>query len=201
MIGYPVATPSVTAVAVAAAAVASAALAVATAAFSVDVAAAVVIDAACVVATPACVVAVAAAEVSDSEIKKLTQFGTDIGLAYQLKDDIIGVFGDQKQTGKSNESDIYEKKRTVLLQETHNRVHADDKAWLENQFMSDASLSKDDVQRIKHLIQESGARHSIEKEIRLLHAAASQQLANLKMQQPVKKELYDFLEKLMVRHV
>ncbi len=142
-----------------------------------------------------------AAEVSDSEIKKLTQFGTDIGLAYQLKDDIIGVFGDQKQTGKSNESDIYEKKRTVLLQETHNRVHADDKAWLENQFMSDASLSKDDVQRIKHLIQESGARHSIEKEIRLLHAAASQQLANLKMQQPVKKELYDFLEKLMVRHV
>ncbi len=42
-------------------------------------------------------------------------FGTDIGLAFQLRDDLLGVFGDPAVTGKPSGDDIREGKRTVLM--------------------------------------------------------------------------------------
>ncbi|AYF77939.1 polyprenyl synthetase family protein [Nocardia yunnanensis] len=43
------------------------------------------------------------------------QFGERLGLAFQLRDDLLGVFGDPSRTGKSNEDDLREGKRTMLV--------------------------------------------------------------------------------------
>lgn len=45
------------------------------------------------------------------------QFGTDIGVAFQLRDDVLGVFGDPAVTGKPSGDDLRSGKRTVLLAE------------------------------------------------------------------------------------
>lgn len=45
------------------------------------------------------------------------QFGTDLGVAFQLRDDILGVFGDPAVTGKPSGDDLRSGKRTVLLAE------------------------------------------------------------------------------------
>ncbi|HEY0228794.1 MAG TPA: bifunctional (2E,6E)-farnesyl/geranyl diphosphate synthase [Mycobacterium sp.] len=45
------------------------------------------------------------------------QFGTDIGVAFQLRDDVLGVFGDPEVTGKPSGDDLRSGKRTVLLAE------------------------------------------------------------------------------------
>lgn len=48
-------------------------------------------------------------------IRAIEKYGEPVGLAFQLADDILGVFGDPSKTGKSNESDIREGKRTLLF--------------------------------------------------------------------------------------
>lgn len=52
---------------------------------------------------------------SQSETNWIKDFGTNLGIAYQVADDIIGVYGDPKVTGKSVDSDIRESKATFLV--------------------------------------------------------------------------------------
>ncbi|MFP3975578.1 MAG: polyprenyl synthetase family protein [Dehalococcoidia bacterium] len=49
----------------------------------------------------------------ESVIKCLREFGRNIGLAFQIKDDIIGIWGDQDKTGKPLASDIRRKKKSL----------------------------------------------------------------------------------------
>lgn len=52
---------------------------------------------------------------SDKLIGMLGEFGKNLGIAFQIQDDILGVFGTEKETGKSISSDIEEGKNTLLL--------------------------------------------------------------------------------------
>src|SRR5207237_310549 len=47
-------------------------------------------------------------------IQKLDKFGINLGIAYQIQDDILGIFGNEKSLGKSTYSDIEEGKTTLL---------------------------------------------------------------------------------------
>ena len=52
---------------------------------------------------------------AESEYAKLERIGLYLGRAFQIRDDIIGVFGDEKISGKPSLSDLKESKRTLLL--------------------------------------------------------------------------------------
>jgi geranylgeranyl diphosphate synthase, type I len=54
------------------------------------------------------------------------QFGTDLGVAFQLRDDVLGVFGDPAVTGKPSGDDLRSGKRTVLLAEALERADKSD---------------------------------------------------------------------------
>jgi len=57
----------------------------------------------------------AAAGVSASDRDALSSYGLDLGEAFQLRDDVLGVFGDPAQTGKPADHDLREGKLTVLV--------------------------------------------------------------------------------------
>jgi geranylgeranyl diphosphate synthase type II len=52
---------------------------------------------------------------SEQTVATLADFGRDIGIAYQLVDDLLGVFGVEAETGKTTVGDLREGKRTVLI--------------------------------------------------------------------------------------
>lgn len=52
---------------------------------------------------------------SEEVVQALGEFGRNIGIAYQIVDDLLGVFGDEAQTGKSALGDLREGKRTALI--------------------------------------------------------------------------------------
>ncbi|MHA1637925.1 MAG: polyprenyl synthetase family protein, partial [Candidatus Thorarchaeota archaeon] len=55
------------------------------------------------------------ARATDSQLNALKTFGTKVGQAFQIQDDILGSFGDESVTGKSADGDIREGKKTMLL--------------------------------------------------------------------------------------
>lgn len=51
----------------------------------------------------------------EREVEKLRTFATNLGIAFQIQDDLLGVFGDEQETGMSSLSDLREGKETLLV--------------------------------------------------------------------------------------
>ncbi len=103
----------------------------------------------------------------------LSAFGLPLGEAFQLRDDLLGVFGDPATTGKPAGDDLVEGKRTVLVALTLDAAPADDAALLDRSLGS--PLTPDDVTRLRAIIDASGAHAQVEAVIAELatHAVAA----------------------------
>lgn len=110
-----------------------------------------------------------AAQATPTQQDALSRFGLDIGRAFQLRDDLLGVFGDPSVTGKPSGDDLREGKRTVLIAATLDRLETS-KA---NRLIE--GLGQDDpavIGSLQALIAESGAVTFVEDLIAALTADA-----------------------------
>lgn len=94
--------------------------------------------------------------VNDSELEALVNFGLSAGLAFQLQDDILGVFGDEKTTGKSILSDIREGKNTLLIYKARELGSTGDKAII-SKLWGKTNASLGDLKAVARVIKGSGA--------------------------------------------
>ncbi|MFM2175529.1 MAG: hypothetical protein RLZZ527_605 [Actinomycetota bacterium] len=85
-----------------------------------------------------------------------SRFGIPLGVAFQLRDDLLGVFGDEKITGKPSGDDIREGKRTVLVAIAQDRLAPAEQAELES-LLGNPALTRSEISRAQHLITASGA--------------------------------------------
>ena len=83
-------------------------------------------------------------------------YGLAIGEAFQLRDDILGVFGDPAETGKPAGDDLREGKRTVLIA-TAFALAADEATKIMQSDLGNPDLDADRVSRFREIIQTSGA--------------------------------------------
>ncbi|RWA19422.1 bifunctional (2E,6E)-farnesyl/geranyl diphosphate synthase [Mycolicibacterium brumae] len=104
--------------------------------------------------------------------------GNDLGVAFQLRDDVLGVFGDPAVTGKPSGDDLRSGKRTVLLAEAVERAAATDPA-AEDLLRSGigADLSDAEVRRMCDAIESVGALAAVEDRITALADDALDRLA------------------------
>src|SRR5919112_573461 len=93
----------------------------------------------------------------------LTGFGLPLGEAFQLRDDLLGVFGDPAATGKPAGDDLVEGKRTVLVALALDGAPAADAARLDAALGT--SLSEADVADLRRIIDGSGAHEQVERVI------------------------------------
>jgi geranylgeranyl diphosphate synthase type I len=94
------------------------------------------------------------------------ELGTDLGVAFQLRDDVLGVFGDPAVTGKPSGDDLRSGKRTVLLAEAVERAQRTDPAAAEMLRTSiGTELSDANVQELCDVIKAVGALSAVETRI------------------------------------
>ena len=84
----------------------------------------------------------------------LGDFGRDAGIAYQIADDLLGVFGNESRTGKTNWGDLREGKRTALMSFVAARPEWDDISSL----VGSPGMSAADADYVRRVLVESGAR-------------------------------------------
>lgn len=104
-------------------------------------------------------------------IASLSAFGVPLGEAFQLRDDVLGVFGDPADTGKPAGDDLREGKRTVLVALAHDRAGPVERAALEAG-LGDRELDEDGIRRLRNVIVDTGALAEVERMIAERAAAA-----------------------------
>jgi geranylgeranyl diphosphate synthase type I len=94
----------------------------------------------------------------------LSAFGVPLGEAFQLRDDVLGVFGDPARTGKPAGDDLREGKRTVLVALAHDQADAPGRAALEAG-LGDGDIDADGISRLRDIIVGTGALDEVERMI------------------------------------
>jgi geranylgeranyl diphosphate synthase type I len=101
------------------------------------------------------------ADASPQQLLVLERFGTPLGLAFQLRDDLLGAFGDRTRTGKPVGLDLRAGKHTALVAEARRSLSDADRAHFDRGF-GNADASDTALARTNQLFLASGARERIE---------------------------------------
>lgn len=103
-------------------------------------------------------------------------FGVQLGEAFQLRDDVLGVFGDPALTGKGADGDLREGKRTLLVSRALAAAGAKDRRLIEDRLGAE-DLTNEDAERIRAIMRSSGALDSTLETIERSRVAAVEALA------------------------
>ncbi len=96
------------------------------------------------------------------QVGALRAFGLPLGIAYQLRDDLLGVFGNPAVTGKPSGDDLREGKRTVLIAMARTGLAPGARALLD-ELLGDADLTEEQVSVLQASITQSGAVDKVER--------------------------------------
>lgn len=97
----------------------------------------------------------------------LSAYGLPLGEAFQLRDDLLGIFGDPATTGKPAGDDLREGKRTVLIAMALEKTSSSGRSEL-MKHLGASDLTSAQVENLRHIITESGAVAEVEKLINQL---------------------------------
>jgi geranylgeranyl diphosphate synthase type I len=131
---------------------------------------------------------------SDQLVAAYRRFGTDLGIAFQLRDDQLGVFGDPDVTGKPAGDDIREGKRTLLmaLALSEARCRQDSAALAElTGALGDPELTEEGVSRVRAILHDLGAPAEVERRINRLTESALDALASAGVAEPANTRLVE----------
>ncbi|SMH40081.1 geranylgeranyl diphosphate synthase, type I [Rathayibacter oskolensis] len=134
----------------------------------------------------------------DEQLDALRRFGLPLGVAFQLRDDVLGVFGDPAVTGKPAGDDLREGKRTVLLGLARAASSDTDRSALDAVIgRSDASTA--DITRAQEIVAASGALDRLEERILREVESALAVLPDAPLRQEGTEELRELADRVSVR--
>ena len=116
---------------------------------------------------------------SSELIEGLARFGAPLGEAFQLRDDLLGMFGDRSSTGKPVDSDVREGKHHLLYARTVATLEGAERDFFLEHWGGGRSLDQPIVERLIRLVESSGARAYTEELLHRLCAEADTFLERL----------------------
>ena len=144
------------------------------------------------------VIGAALAGASPAQLAALRAFGLPLGMAYQLRDDLLGVFGDAAVTGKPSGDDLTEGKRTVLIALARDGLDDVSRASLDAQ-LGNPALDQAQIQALQQLITASGAVDRVERLIESQVAEALVALETAPISAVARQKLRDLTERVTRR--
>ncbi len=133
-----------------------------------------------------------------TSLNRLSHFGNLLGIAFQIHDDILGVFGNQNKTGKSIKSDVNEGKKTLLVLKAIQAGSPAQSSFVK-QCIRSGNVSDSDFEKLKSIIIETGSldysRNLAEKFVK----KAKEYLAKVEGNEEIKSVISGFSDYLITR--
>ena len=128
----------------------------------------------------------------------LRAFGLPLGVAYQLRDDMLGVFGDPAVTGKPAGDDLREGKRTVLVALARNALSPGTRNLLD-ELLGDPALDDRQVEMLQSAIRDSGAIEQVERIIDRNVGLAKAAVADAPLSPSARRQLLELADTVIRR--
>jgi geranylgeranyl diphosphate synthase type I len=132
----------------------------------------------------------------DNQINKLFRYGTYLGRAFQIKDDVISMFGKEKEIGKSALTDLKEAKKTLLIWQAYNHTNENNKQLIKRIF-SKRNVNKKDLLKLQKIIVASGTLDYVRGEISQLIKKAQTLIETTAMKRRHKEFLNTYIKELL----
>jgi len=121
-------------------------------------------------------------------------FGLPLGEAFQLRDDVLGVYGESEATGKPVGDDLREGKRTVLIALAHKYANPAQKELLDS-LVGNPDLNSHQIEQLQHAIDDSGALQEVEN----LIARMTEESLSALHSAPIERSAAKLLEQMAIR--
>jgi geranylgeranyl diphosphate synthase type II len=132
---------------------------------------------------------------SETVVSTLADFGREIGIAYQIVDDLLGVFGREAETGKTTIGDLREGKRTVLI-----AYATSTKEWDEvKSLIGNPELTEQQAVTVRALLVDCGAKSFAEGLARYYGNRALARLAEPHIPPALRAELHPVADAVLGR--
>lgn len=92
----------------------------------------------------------------ENQLQAIKDYGIPIGIAFQLRDDELGMFSTEEELGKPVDSDLRESKVTILIVKAFEKAVGECLRFLKHAY-GNPSLSSNEVEKVRNIIKSSGA--------------------------------------------
>ena len=149
----------------------------------------------------ACAVKIGAilADASADDVQNLYKFGEQLGLAFQLQDDLLDVYGDPEVFGKAIGGDITSNKKTYMLINAVNRANAQQRQELMRWIEAKTFDRSEKVQAVTALYDQIGIRQLCEDKINYYFDECRKFLAKVSVSEARKQQLLAYTDEMMKR--
>lgn len=139
------------------------------------------------------------ADCSETDRNHLYEFGINIGLAFQLQDDLLDAFGDEKTFGKPIGTDIKDNKKTFLFLKAMEQASDNDKDTLQKWFSQVSENNQEKISSVLEIYNKLNIKSITENEIEYYFSKSLQELEKINVATEKKEPLRSFLNHLLGR--
>ena len=139
------------------------------------------------------------ADAPQEDAERLYQVGEQLGLAFQLQDDLLDVYGHPAVFGKAIGGDITSNKKTYMLINAFNRANSKQRQELEKWVMATEFDRQQKVAAVTRLYDEIGIRELCEKKINYYFDVARQTLNDVHVPEEAKLALRNYMDEMLHR--
>jgi len=133
---------------------------------------------------------------SEKEVSYLSRAGFYFGRAFQIHDDILGLFGKQSHTGKPVVTDLQEEKKTLLIWYAFQKGDRKQQNLI-LQVLGKEKVTVDDLYQIQKVVKETGSLKSAERRIRILSDRAELWLKRSGIKPAFREELVSYIGSIL----
>jgi geranylgeranyl diphosphate synthase, type I len=126
------------------------------------------------------------------------RFGLAIGLGFQVRDDLLGIWGDPAVTGKDAADDIRRRKKSLPIIMLHERASDADRRYLESLYAG-AEVAPDEIATVIHMLDAAGVRDACQERVERYHMHAAALLNESRASGPAGAALGGLIERMAAR--